>query len=204
MESRLKTQIIAVVGASGSGKSTVVAQLIADSELPISVVQVDHYYRELSHLTLDERDRVNFDHPDAIEFERLCEDLKTLRRGESIRAPIYDFTVHNRSRDTQRVEATDFVIVEGILALADSAAAALVDKVVFIDTSLAICLARRIARDVSDRGRSEESVRDFWETRAAPMFSEYVAPWKAKADLVVSGEDDPSVTHNQLTSWLRK
>lgn len=200
----MKTLIIAVVGASGSGKSTVVAQLMAESALQISVVQVDHYYRELDHLTLHERNRVNFDHPDAIEFERLCEDLKTLRRGESIHAPIYDFTVHNRARETQRVEATDFVIVEGILALADSEAAALVDKVVFIDTSLAICLARRIARDVSERGRTEESVRDFWETRAAPMFSEFVAPWKAKADLVLSGEGDPSVTYKRLTSWLRK
>jgi uridine kinase len=196
------TKVIAVVGASGSGKSSVVARLTAGHEGGISVVHADSYYRDLSHLTFEERDRVNYDHPDAIEFERLCDDLRSLKAGERIEAPVYDFSVHNRLVETQGIDATDIVIVEGILVLADPTTAELIDKIVFIETSLATCLKRRIERDRAERGRSERSVRDFWETRAAPMFSQYVAPWRARADLVLSGERDLSVAHDQLRRWL--
>ena len=202
MDSMRKPQIIAVVGASGSGKSTVVTQLQNDPSISVSVIQVDQYYRDLSHITLSERDKVNFDHPDAIEFELLSEDLQSLKRGESIDVPIYDFTIHNRASETQHIEAKDIVILEGILALADTEIVTLVDKVVFIDTPLEVCLARRIKRDGLERGRSEASVRDFWTTRAAPMFIEYVAPWKAKADLVLSGQVEGARTQARLKAWL--
>ena len=179
-----------------------VARLTAGHEGGISVVHADSYYRDLSHLTFEERDRVNYDHPDAIEFERLCDDLRSLKAGERIEAPVYDFSVHNRVVETQGIDATDIVIVEGILVFADPTTAELIDKIVFIETSLATCLKRRIERDRAERGRSERSVRDFWETRAAPMFSQYVAPWRARADLVLSGERDLSVAHDQLRRWL--
>jgi uridine kinase len=197
------TKLIAVVGASGSGKSSVVARLTAGREGRISVVHADSYYRDLSHLTFEERDRVNYDHPDAIEFERLCKDLRSLKAGQRIEAPVYDFSVHNRAAETQGIDATDVVIVEGILVLADPITVELIDKIVFIETSLATCLKRRIERDRTERGRSERSVRDFWETRAAPMFSEYVAPWRNRADLVLSGERDLSVAHEQLSAWFQ-
>jgi uridine kinase len=197
------TKLIDVVGASGSGKSSVVARLTAGREGRISVVHADSYYRDLSHLTFEERDRVNYDHPDAIEFERLCKDLRSLKAGQRIEAPVYDFSVHNRAAETQGIDATDVVIVEGILVLADPITVELIDKIVFIETSLATCLKRRIERDRTERGRSERSVRDFWETRAAPMFSEYVAPWRNRADLVLSGERDLSVAHEQLSAWLQ-
>ena len=202
MESPTRTKIIAIVGASGSGKSTVVERLKADPEISPSVIQVDHYYRDLSHLTYEQRDSVNFDHPDAIEFEALLEDLKALERGENVDAPIYDFTVHNRASETQRIEANSIIILEGLLALADAETAALVDQVVFIDTPLEVCLKRRIERDAAKRGRSEASVRDFWVTRAAPMFNEFIAPWKAQADLVLSGETDEVETQARLAAWL--
>ena len=202
MESPTRTKIIAIVGASGSGKSTVVERLKADPEISPSVIQVDHYYRDLSHLTYEQRDSVNFDHPDAIEFEALREDLKALKRGQSVDAPIYDFTVHNRASETQRIEANSIIILEGLLALADAETAALVDQVVFIDTPLEVCLKRRIERDAAKRGRSEASVRDFWVTRAAPMFNEFIAPWKAQADLVLSGETDEVETQARLAAWL--
>jgi uridine kinase len=202
MESLTQTKIVAIIGASGSGKSTVVERLKADPEISPSVIQVDHYYRDLSHLTYEQRDSVNFDHPDAIEFETLRKDLQTLKRGQSIDAPIYDFTVHNRVSRTQRIEANSIIILEGLLALADAETAALVDQVVFIDTPLEVCLKRRIERDGANRGRSEASVRDFWVTRAAPMFNEFIAPWKAQADLVLSGEADESETQARLAAWL--
>jgi uridine kinase len=196
------TNVIAVVGASGSGKSSVVSQLTAGHVGGISVVHADSYYRDLSHLTFEERDRVNYDHPDAIEFERLCDDLRSLKAGQRIEAPVYDFSEHNRADETQAIDATDVVIVEGILVLADPSTVELIDKIVFIETSLATCLKRRIERDRAERGRSERSVRDFWETRAAPMFSQYVAPWRDRADLVLSGERNLSAAHEQLSAWL--
>lgn len=204
MEPPSQTKIIAIVGASGSGKTSVVERLKADSELSLSVIEVDHYYRDLSHLSFEERDKVNFDHPDAIEFEALREDLKALKRGESVDAPVYDFSVHNRARETQRIDAKSIIILEGLLALADAGTTALVDQVVFIDTPLDVCLQRRIDRDAAERGRSEASVRDFWATRAAPMFDAFIAPWKTTADLVLSGEADKSETQAQLRAWLLK
>ena len=202
MESLTHIRIVAIVGASGSGKSTVVDRLNADPEVSLSVIYVDHYYRDLSHLSFEERDTVNFDHPDAIEFEALREDLQALKRGESVDAPIYDFTVHNRASETQPIDANNIIILEGLLALADAETAALVDQVVFIDTPLEVCLQRRIERDAAERGRSEASVRDFWVTRAAPMFDAFIAPWKAQADLVLSGEAEESETQARLAAWL--
>ena len=202
MESLTQIRIVAIVGASGSGKSTVVDRLNADPEVSLSVIYVDHYYRDLSHLSFEERDTVNFDHPDAIEFEALREDLQALKRGESVDAPIYDFTVHNRASETQPIDANNIIILEGLLALADAETAALVDQVVFIDTPLEVCLQRRIERDAAERGRSEASVRDFWVTRAAPMFDAFIAPWRAQADLVLSGEADESETQARLAAWL--
>ena len=204
MGSQTQIKIVAVVGASGSGKSTVVERLKADSQLSLSVIQVDHYYRDLSHLTYEQRDGVNFDHPDAIEYEALRKDLQALKCGQSVDAPIYDFTVHNRARETQRIEANRIIILEGLLALADSEIAALIDQVVFIETPLEVCLQRRIERDAAERGRSEASVRDLWVTRAAPMFDEFIAPWKAQADLVLSGEAGESETQARLAAWLLK
>ena len=181
------TCVVAVIGASGSGKTRLVKTLVSSSAR-FTVLRVDDYYRELDHLDFASRDRVNFDHPDAIEFERLAVDLTALRAGKAIAAPIYDFSRHTRASATRTVNSADIIVLEGVLAMADLATRALVDYLVFVNSSLDICLARRVARDATERGRSEASVIDFWESRAVPMFEQFVAPWREEADLVVSGE----------------
>ena len=195
------TCVVAVIGASGSGKTRLVKRLVSSSAR-FTVLRVDDYYRELDHLDFASRDRVNFDHPDAIEFERLAVDLSALRAGKSIAAPIYDFSRHTRASATRTVNSADIIVLEGVLAMADLATRALVDYLVFVNSSLDICLARRIARDAAERGRSEASVIDFWESRAMPMFEQFVAPWREEADLVVSGERNSASEAAAINTWL--
>ena len=195
------TCVVAVIGASGSGKTRLVKTLVSSSAR-FTVLRVDDYYRVLDHLDFASRDRVNFDHPDAIEFERLAVDLTALRAGKAIAAPIYDFSRHTRASATRTVNSADIIVLEGVLAMADLATRALVDYLVFVNSSLDICLARRIARDATERGRSEASVIDFWESRAMPMFEQFVAPWREEADLVVSGERNSASEAVAINTWL--
>ena len=195
------TCVVAVIGASGSGKTRLVKTLVSSSAR-FTVLRVDDYYRVLDHLDFASRDRVNFDHPDAIEFERLAVDLTALRSGKAIAAPIYDFSRHTRASATRTVNSADIIVLEGVLAMADLATRALVDYLVFVNSSLDICLARRVARDATERGRSEASVIDFWESRAVPMFEQFVAPWREEADLVVSGERDSTSEAAAINTWL--
>lgn len=195
------TCVVAVIGASGSGKTRLVKTLVSSSAR-FTVLRVDDYYRVLDHLDFASRDRVNFDHPDAIEFERLAVDLTALRAGKAIAAPIYDFSRHTRASATRTVNSADIIVLEGVLAMADLATRALVDYLVFVNSSLDICLARRVARDATERGRSEASVIDFWESRAVPMFEQFVAPWREEADLVVSGERNSASEAAAINMWL--
>ena len=195
------TCVVAVIGASGSGKTRLVKTLVSSSAR-FTVLRVDDYYRVLGHLDFASRDRVNFDHPDAIEFERLAVDLTALRAGKAIAAPIYDFSRHTRASATRTVNSADIIVLEGVLAMADLATRALVDYLVFVNSSLDICLARRVARDATERGRSEAAVIDFWESRAVPMFELFVAPWREEADLVVSGERNSASEAAAINTWL--
>ena len=195
--------VIAFVGASGSGKTRLVEALtMADGSRCPAVMRVDDYYRDLSHLDFASRETINFDHPDAIEFNRLAADLGQLKSGVSVHAPVYDFTQHTRSNVTQIIESAELVILEGVLAMAEVATRALIDRLVFVDTPLDTCLSRRITRDAHERGRTEASVRDFWETRAAPMYEHHVRPWQAQADLTLRGDGDFTTELSRARTWL--
>ena len=169
----------------------------------VAVLRVDDYYRDLAHLSFEDRDAINFDHPDAIEFERLVDDLASLRSGEEVQMPVYDFTQHTRSALSQSVPPADIILLEGVLAMSDSGTRNLVDYMIFVDTPLELCLARRIDRDAAQRGRSEASVRDFWETRAKPMFAQFVAPWRPQADLVIDGSQTIDDELSRVGDWLQ-
>jgi uridine kinase len=148
---------------------------------------MDAYYHDLSHLTHHEREVTNFDHPDALDIERFAEDLARWKRGLGIEVPCYDFTTHCRREDCVAVEPGPCLIVDGILLGASISLRALYDQVIFVDTPLDVCLMRRIARDVRDRGRTKESVLLFWRERALPMFLIHGQSIRDSAHLVLDG-----------------
>ena len=202
------SRVIAIVGSSGSGKTTIVNALVnglsgdKPGEPACTVIAVDDYYRDLSHLSFEAREVINFDHPDAIDTSLLADHLDQIRSGEAIESPCYDFTQHTRLRHTQRISPAPIVIVEGVLAVADQAIRDRLDHVVFVETPEDLCLERRISRDKATRARSRESVIDFWETRARPMYDTFVAPAKRDADLLVSGAGRLEENVAKIVDWL--
>ena len=202
------SRVIAIVGSSGSGKTTIVNALVnglsgdKPGEPACTVIAVDDYYRDLSHLSFEAREVINFDHPDAIDTSLLADHLDQIRSGEPIESPCYDFTQHTRLRRTQRISPAPIVWVEGVLAVAEQAIRDRLDHVVFVDTPEDLCLERRISRDKVTRARSRESVIDFWETRARPMYDTFVAPAKRDADLLVSGAGRLEENVAKIVDWL--
>jgi len=178
--------IIGVAGGTGSGKTTVSNSILerVDSD-QISYIQHDHYYRDHSHLPPEERGKINFDHPDSLENELLARHLKILKGGQAVEVPQYDFTTHVRKPETTRVEPRRVVLVEGILIFAVKALRDLMDIKVFVDTDADIRLIRRIRRDMTERGRTLESVIRQYTESVRPMHLEFVEPSKRYADIII-------------------
>jgi uridine kinase len=178
--------IIGIAGGSGSGKTTI-AQSIVESigYDSVALIQHDAYYRDLTHLPLDERAKVNYDHPDSLETDLLVAHLKGLKAGEAIERPVYDFTVHNRSSETVRVEPRPVVVIEGIVVLYEPELRALMDLKVYVDTDADLRIVRRLARDINERGRSFDSVRLQYLETVRPMHLQFVEPSKRYADIVI-------------------
>ncbi|MCA9647121.1 MAG: uridine kinase [Myxococcales bacterium] len=177
--------VIGVAGGSGSGKTTVVREIQRlHGNSSVVVLQHDWYYRDRSGVSAEERERINYDHPDALETELMSEHLATLRSGKAIQAPIYDFKTHTRSPECNTIEPHEVIVVDGILILADAPLRELMDIRVFVDTDADIRLARRINRDIVERGRTLESVmRQYLET-VRPMHLEFVEPSKRYAHVI--------------------
>ena len=177
---------VGIAGGTGSGKSTV-AQKVAEGLPAAGVVTLDHdsYYKDLAHLSAEERRAVNFDHPDSLDNELFVEHLEKLRRGEPIDMPLYDFRTHRRSEQTRRVHPAPVVVVEGILIFADQRVRDLLDIKIFVDTDADIRLLRRIERDMLERGRTLWQVRDQYYRTVRPMHLQFVEPSKRWADLII-------------------
>jgi uridine kinase len=196
--------ILGVAGGSGSGKTTVVEEILRSLHpAPVSVIHHDSYYKDLVHLPLEERAEVNFDHPDALETSLLVEHLTRLRSGEGVDVPVYDFSTHTRTRTVRRVEATGVIIVDGILVLADPRLRALLDIKVFVDTDADIRFIRRLRRDIRDRGRSLESVVDQYQNTVRPMHLAFVEGSRAFADIIIPEGGRNQVAIDLLVSRLR-
>ena len=178
--------IIGLAGGSGSGKSTVLSRLLEElDEAGVSVLDHDAYYRDLGHLTLEERASFNFDHPSALETELLVKHIDALLNGFAIEKPVYDFTTHSRTDETVTVRPTPVLIVEGILALAERELVSRMDIKLFVDTDDDVRLMRRIRRDMAERGRSLQSILDMYERSVRPMHIEFVQPSKRLADVII-------------------
>ncbi|HNR67248.1 MAG TPA: uridine kinase [bacterium] len=195
MDSPRTVITIGIAGASGSGK-TVLANALRHALQPRAgeVLSQDHYYRDISHLSYEERCRENFDHPDAIDFALLARQFEQLKKGRDIDHPVYDFSTHLRQTQTAHYAPQSIVILEGILILSRPDLCRLLDHKIFVDTPADICLIRRLRRDMRERSRNIESVLQQYERTVRPMFLEYVQPSQKQADLTVSGEEDSA--HN--------
>ena len=180
-----KTLVIGIAGGTGSGKTTLMKNLISQFGGNVTVLSHDNYYRRHDDLTYEERCLINYDEPAALETELMAVHLDKLRHGEAIDCPVYDFTQHNRSNETVRIEPRPVIIVEGILIFADESLRQLMDIKIFVDTDDDVRLCRRIKRDVNKRGRSLESVLTQYQTTVKPMHEKYVVPSKRFADIVV-------------------
>ena len=178
--------IIGVAGGSGSGKTTVVRQIVSSlGPDQVTVIHHDSYYRDAGHLPAQERAGINYDHPDSLETELLVLHLGQLRRGETVEIPVYDFTAHVRSVEVQRTDPRKVVIVDGLLILFDRQLRELMDINVFVDTDADLRFIRRLTRDVRERGRSTEVVIEQYLATVRPMHLEFVEPSKRYADIIV-------------------
>jgi uridine kinase len=197
--------LVGVAGGSGSGKSTVVDEILQGlAPFPVSVLHHDAYYRDLSHIPFEERVEVNFDHPDALETPLLVEHLTRLRAGEGVNVPLYDFAKHIRRAESRAVEATSVIILDGILVLAEPRIRDLLDVKVFVDTDPDIRFIRRLRRDMRDRGRSLESVVEQWMNTVRPMHTAFVEGSRAFADIIIPEGGRNRVAIDLLVAHLRQ
>jgi len=178
--------VIGVAGGTGSGKTTVSRAILQRVGEPrIAYIEHDSYYRELSHLTLEERGRVNFDHPDSLDNALLLEHLDALAAGRAVQVPVYDFTTHNRRPEARIVQPQPVIMVEGILIFADKALRERMDVKIYVDADADLRFIRRIQRDIQERGRSLESVVEQYLSTVRPMHLEFVEPSKRYADVII-------------------
>ena len=177
--------VIGIAGGTGSGKTTLMKNIIGRFGDVVTVLSHDNYYRRHDELTYEERCKINYDEPAALETDLMAYHLDLLRKGESIECPVYDFSQHNRSDETITIEPKRVIIVEGILIFENEPLRNLMDIKVFVDTDADVRLCRRIKRDVNKRGRTLESVLTQYQETVKPMHEKYVEPSKKFADIVV-------------------
>lgn len=188
------TTVIGVAGGTGSGKTTIVQEILKVLDLEdVSVIQHDSYYRDRSHLPASERKIINYDHPDSLETEILIDHLNQLIEGKAINVPIYDFGTHTRKTEKEIVLPTKVIVVEGILILADRELRELFDIKVFVDTDADIRFIRRMERDITERDRTRELVVKQYLETVRPMHLEFVEPSKRYADVII-----PEGGYNQV------
>ena len=181
-----KPIFIGITGGSGSGKTTVVNKI--KSEIPsksMTVIEQDSYYKDQSHLSYEERCKTNYDHPFAFDSDLLIKHLIDLREGKSIQKPLYEYEIHNRKKETQTVEPTEIIVLEGILIFYDKRIRDFLDIKIFVDTASDIRLVRRIVRDMNERSRTIDSVLIQYMETVRPAHEQFIEPTKKYADIII-------------------
>jgi uridine kinase len=196
--------LIGIAGGTGSGKSTV-ARKIAEGLPAESIAVIDHdsYYRDRSDLSFEARSKLNFDHPEALDNDLLVEQLQALRDGRAVDVPNYDFKTHSRLPARRRVEPTHIMIIEGILVFVEERVRRLLDVKIFVDTDADIRVFRRIRRDLEQRGRTFQQVREQYYATVRPMHLQFVEPSKRWADLIVPEGGDNHIAIDLILGKLR-
>ena len=196
--------LIGIAGGTGSGKSTV-ARKIAEGLPPHTVAIIDHdsYYKDNSHLDFEARTQLNYDHPDALDNDLLVRHLEELRAGGAIDAPIYDFKTHSRKKETQHFDPRPILIVEGILVFVEERVRRLLDVKIFVDTDADIRVFRRVRRDIEQRGRTFQSIREQYYKTVRPMHLQFVEPSKRWADVIVPEGGDNHIAIDLILGKLR-
>ncbi len=196
--------VVGIAGGTGSGKSTLARRLARRiGEDRCALVSQDNYYKDLGHLSVAARARVNFDHPDSIDAPLLIEHVRTLKSGSAVVTPRYDFSRHARAPGGSEVPAREVILVEGILVLSWAELVAEMDIKIFVETPDDIRLLRRMRRDIADRGRDVDGVLGQYQETVRPMHDLFVRPSRERADLIVPGEGDNQVVVRFLSTALR-
>ena len=200
-----KPVIISIAGGSGSGKTTVAKKIMNRFKgRNIVLINLDDYYKRHDDLTLEEREKINYDHPNSIDFDLFYYQLNSLVNGIRVEKPIYDFTVHNRSNETEIVEPANIILLEGILVLQDERIRNLSDIKIFIDTDSDIRFIRRLKRDIIERGRSLDSVINQYMQTVRPMHEAFVERTKKYADIIIPNEKNHSVAVSLIESKIEE
>ncbi|MBF0710753.1 MULTISPECIES: uridine kinase [unclassified Gemella] len=181
-----KPLVIGIVGGSGSGKTTVTKRVIEElSQDKVVLIEQDYYYKNQDHLTMEERVKTNYDHPDAFDNDLLAQHLQELIQGREVDMPIYDYVNHTRSSETKHQESKEVIILEGLFGLYSKTLREQLDIKIFVDTPSDIRILRRLLRDMKERGRSVESVISQYLTSVRPMHEQYIQPTRQYADIVI-------------------
>ena len=196
--------VIGIAGGTGSGKTTLMKNLIAEFSNDVTVLSHDNYYKRHDDLTYEERCLLNYDEPAAFDTSLMAYQLDCLRHGQPIQCPVYDYTVHNRSNDTIHIEPNRVIIVEGIMIFENEELRNLMDIRIFVDTDADVRLCRRIKRDVNKRGRSVTSVLEQYQTTVKPMHEKYVEPSKKFAHLIVPEGGKNEVAIDMIMGRIRR
>lgn len=196
---------IGIAGGTGSGKTTVVHQIMSElSEEEVGIISQDAYYKTNDHLNMDERALINFDHPRAIDFDLLTSHLKELKEGKSIHQPVYSFVHHNRTNDYVLTHPRKVMIVEGILILTNPELRDLMDIKIFVHADSDERLIRRLKRDIAERGRAMEEVLNRYQTTLKPMHEQFIEPSKSFADIIIPNDKYNTVAIDIVRTYINK
>ena len=197
--------IIGIAGGTGSGKTTVVRKLI--ERLPkgeVVVIPQDSYYKDSSHVPAEERQNINFDHPDAFEWPLLARHIEQLKQGQSVEQPIYDYITSSRLKETVHVEPKEIIIVEGIMALRDFHLRQQMDLKIFVDADADDRLIRVAQRDIVERGRTIEAVMERYQRVLKPMHEQFIEPCKRYADVIIPQGGHNNAAINMLMKFIKQ